>query len=261
MAILSKGEDFFSLKVDKNLPIPLYKQIVNMIEELIENGDLKAHDKLPSEASLSKILGVSRMTVRKAFEELERQGLLYRRSSKGTFVAPRKILQNPSLLIGFAKKMQAQGYQPVTTLISKRIIYPLAHIQKHLNVAPGDLVYEIVRLRGIKGDEYLALQKAYIPAALFPDLLSKDVSDSLTDIIRSYGYEISGYWVSIEATMPNEEEMRLLRMDTKKPLLMIKGVTKSIEGTPLRYSVGLFRTDKLKIVVEEHVVDFKLKSK
>lgn len=155
--------------------------------------------------------------------------------------------------------MRAQGYQPVTTLVSKRTIYPLKHLQKHLRIASNDKVYEIVRVRGVKGDECLVLQKAYMPVALFPDLLSKDISDSLTDIIRSYGYEISSYWVSIEPAIPNEEEAKLLKLDSKRPLLLIRGVTNSIDGTPLRYSLGLYRTDKLRIVVEEHLVDIMLK--
>ena len=62
------------------------------------------------------------MTARKVFENLEQLGFLYRRASKGPFVVPQKIEQSPPLLIGFAKKMKAQGHEPITTLD----LYPIS---------------------------------------------------------------------------------------------------------------------------------------
>lgn len=248
------------VKIDKNSPIPLYKQIISFFEELIEEGVLKPHDKVPSEAALSNSLGVSRMTVRKGFEGLEQMAFLYRGASKGTFVSPQKIEQSPTLLIGFAKKMKAQGYEPVTTVVSKRIIRPLRHLQKHLKISPTDSVYEIIRVRGIKCNKRLLLQKTYIPVKLFPDLLKKDLTKSLNDIILNYGYKMATYWASIEPVVPNEEEIRLLTLESKRSVLLIKGVTSSNKQIPLRYTCGFYRSDRLQIVVKEQFINISLKN-
>jgi len=248
------------VKIDKNSPIPLYKQIVSFFEELIEEGVLKPYDKVPSEVALSNFLDVSRMTVRKGFEDLEQMGFLYRGASKGTFVSPQKIEQSPTLLIGFAKKMKAQGYEPVTKVVSKRIIRPLRHFQKHLKISPTDSVYEIIRVRGIKCNKRLVLQKTYIPVKLFPDLLKRDLTKPLNNIIRNYGYEMATYWASIEPVIPNEEEIRLLTLESKRPILLIKGVTSSNKQIPLRYTCGFYRSDQLQIVVKEQLINISLKN-
>jgi len=247
------------LRVDKGSPIPLYRQIVNKIEEMIESGRLKPHDRLPSETSLSKALGVSRMTVRKAFEELERLGWIYRKVSLGSFVSSGKIEQSPTLLIGFAKKMEMLGYKVITRVVSKRIIYPPKHIQKLLELGGKDNVYEIIRLRGVESDEKLVLQKTYMPVKLFPGLLEKNLTMSLTNVMRSYGFEILSYWAAIEPVIPTEEEARLLTVDPKKPLLLIRGITSALKGLPIRYTFSFYRPDRIEIVVKESLINLALR--
>lgn len=250
---------FEELRVNKDSPIPLYRQIANKIEEMIESGKLKPHDKLPSETSLSKALGVSRMTVRKAFEELERLGWIYRKVSLGSFVSSSKIEQSPTLLIGFAKKMEMLGYKVITRVVSKRIIYPPKHIQKFLELDEKDKVYEITRLREVEGDENLVLQQTYMPVKLFPGLLEKDLTVSLTDIIRNYGFEILSYWAAIEPIMPSEEKARLLTVDPRKPLLLIRGITSALKGLPIRYTFSYYRPDRIEIVVKESLIKLALR--
>ena len=65
--------------------IPMYKQIVNLLNEKIEKGELKPGDKLPSEAELMEAYSVSRITIRSAISELEEDGLVIRSRGKGTF--------------------------------------------------------------------------------------------------------------------------------------------------------------------------------
>lgn len=66
---------------------PIYQQIVTQIRSQILNGELEAGDSLPSIRSLAKLIGVSVITTKRAYEELERAGFLYTQPGKGSFVA------------------------------------------------------------------------------------------------------------------------------------------------------------------------------
>lgn len=70
---------------------PLYAQIAEGILDRIESGELAPGDRLPSERKMSRMLGVNRLTVRRALEVLASQGLLLRRQGDGTYVAEPKI--------------------------------------------------------------------------------------------------------------------------------------------------------------------------
>jgi len=66
---------------------PIYQQIVNQIRSQILNGELEAGESLPSIRSLAKLVGVSVITTKRAYEELERDGFLFTKPGKGSFVA------------------------------------------------------------------------------------------------------------------------------------------------------------------------------
>ena len=74
---------------------PLYEQVRRAVEALIDSGDLSPGDRLPSEPDLCRRFGVSRITARRAMNELARMGLVIRRSGLGTFVAPKGARRGP----------------------------------------------------------------------------------------------------------------------------------------------------------------------
>jgi GntR family transcriptional regulator / MocR family aminotransferase len=76
------------IPINKDLPVPLYRQIEHFIAAQIESGALAPENRLPSNRQLSESLGVSRIVVANAYAELESHGLVYSRQGSGTFVAP-----------------------------------------------------------------------------------------------------------------------------------------------------------------------------
>ena len=80
-----------SYKLNSESSIPLYKQIVKIIGDNVEQGILKSGEKLPSEFELITIFGVSRITVRAAIDELENMGIVKRSRGKGTFVTAQNV--------------------------------------------------------------------------------------------------------------------------------------------------------------------------
>lgn len=78
--------------INENSPRPIYDQIVQAVKNSIVNHELQAGDMLPSIRSLARDLGISVITTKRAYEELEKQGLIYSEQGKGFFV--NKVNQN-----------------------------------------------------------------------------------------------------------------------------------------------------------------------
>ena len=76
--------------LDNNNAVPLYEQMMMMLRERLDNHVLDAGEKLPSEAELCKSYGVSRITVRRAIDELVEEGYLEKKQGKGTFVTQKR---------------------------------------------------------------------------------------------------------------------------------------------------------------------------
>ena len=73
--------------IDLTSRIPIYEQIYQEIVGLILNGTLAENDQLPSVRSLAKSTGVNPNTVAKAYQELERNGVIYSVPGRGSFVS------------------------------------------------------------------------------------------------------------------------------------------------------------------------------
>ena len=86
--------------INTTIMVPIYEQIVDQIKTLIRNGELKENDNLPSVRVLSKELKISALTVKKAYDNLEREGFTITVHGKGTYVAA----TNTELLLEEQKK-------------------------------------------------------------------------------------------------------------------------------------------------------------
>lgn len=93
--------------------MPLYKQLFEVIEQQISDGELKEGQQLMTEAELSAEYGVSRITVRKALELLVEDGILVKRQGVGAFVAERKMHRRVEGIMGFTQNCAAEGKRPV----------------------------------------------------------------------------------------------------------------------------------------------------
>ena len=81
-------------KLNKESSVPLYQQLMEVIQNQILNGELKENDRIPTEIELSREYDVSRITVRKAVELLVEEEILVKRQGIGTFVSQKKLCRN-----------------------------------------------------------------------------------------------------------------------------------------------------------------------
>jgi GntR family transcriptional regulator len=235
--------------IDRTSPLPLYYQIKErLLEELPHPGE-----QLPTEQDLTARFGVSRMTVVQALRELEQEGVIYRIQGKGTFVAPRKLEQRLALLRGFTEEMQTRGMTPVTRLLSLEQVVPLSRVARELDLAPGDLVWKVARLR-LAGQEPIAVQTAYLPVRLCPDLRPESLDGSLYAVLKErYGLIPVRAREMYEASVFGSDHLsRLLGVQAGAPLLQVVRITyaDSAMDRPFEYVSSQIKGDRYMLHVE-----------
>lgn len=228
-------------------PDPLYIQLRDSLEADIRAGRYGAHQRLPSERELSARFGVSRMTARQALLEMARNGAIYTRAGKGTFVAEPKIDQQLQALTGFSHEVRARGGRPTSRVLEARITLPSPDVALHLRLPSGsDEVICLSRLRLADGLP-LAIETAYLPAALCPGLLTHDFAvESLYAVLESdYGLRLTQAEQTIEAALAGPREQELLQLMPPAPVLRMQRLTWA-GATLVEYVVSAYRGDRYK---------------
>lgn len=231
--------------------VPLYIQIAEGLLERIESGELSPGDRLPSERELSRMLGVNRMTLRRALEMLESQSLLLRRQGDGTYVAEPKIERQAGRLVPFTQGMQRRGYLPGAKVISFEKRPVEAAIAKELGVPVSALVFLARRLRFIN-QEPVMLERFTMPAQRFPGLERFDLSRrSVYEVMeREYGVRVVRARQSLEPVAASEYEAELLGVKPGDPLMLERRLGFDQDGQPVEYGLDLYRGDRFRFVTE-----------
>jgi GntR family transcriptional regulator len=164
---------------------PLHIQLADIIRDQIKTGAFRPGDQLPTENELMRQHDLSSSTVRQAVLSLVREGLLFRRAGKGTFVAKRHIGRDLLSFSGFSEEAVARGFRPGTR--QAKVAWGPANntVAAALSIAPGDRVLTVERLRTID-DEVVALEVVSLPEALGVQLERFNLADiSLTAALES----------------------------------------------------------------------------
>jgi GntR family transcriptional regulator len=151
-----------------DVPIPLYYRVKLSLRELLDARRLKPGDSIPTEAQLELTHGVSRTTVRRAINELVREGVLLTRHGLGTFVADRAEL-NVQCLSSFTEEALRRGQQPGTKVLDFRIVAGAHPAMEQLGLTSSDPMVFVKRLRLLDGRPIL-VSSAYLPRKRCPSL-------------------------------------------------------------------------------------------
>lgn len=230
--------------LDRQSFAPLYYQLAEKLKILIDTT-LAPGELVPSENELVERYNVSRNTVRKAIDELSKQGWVLRVQGKGTYVASERMRYGLHKLISFTEDMHRRGLQPRTKLLSFRTLAPLPKIQHELKILPGEEVYEIHRLR-LADDEPMALNTTYIPCSLLPKLTAETVrSVSLFRTVENTLTARVGYAKRIVKPVNADPYLaELLSVPPNSPLMLIEGPTFLDNDQPFEYVSTYYRGDR-----------------
>jgi GntR family transcriptional regulator len=220
------------------------EQVLDMIESL------SVGEAIPSERQLSVDLGVSRLTVRAALDDLVREGYLVRRRGAGTFVGEPKIAQELTMS-SFTEDMRRRGMTPASKTLELRVVAAGAWLGRVLHVSPSEPVVVVKRLR-LADRETMAIETLHVREALVPGLSAGDLENgSFYELLRSrYGLEIVGGVQSIEPTVTNDEESAALGVPLHSPAFLFERVTRSERGEIVEFVRSIYRGDRYRIVTE-----------
>lgn len=238
-------------RIDKQIPIPLYYQLKELLKEDIKTMDVG--DPIPTEQELCKHFAISRPTVRQAIAELVSEGYLRRSKGKGTFIAQPKIDQDFLLVLeSFNREMREKGLAPSTEVLTLEVITVGEDtISQNLQLNSGESVVYIRRLRYV-GDWPMVLVSSFVPYKKVPGLENRDLErESLYELIEHvYGLSIGRAVRSLEAVLADEEEAHQLDLSLGAAIQYIETRAYLTDGTPIEYSEAWYRGELTRFTFE-----------
>lgn len=170
-------------KADSNDNSPLYMQVARKLIDDVKAGRYQVDQALPSERLLSEQLDVSRVTARKAIDQLVGQGLVVRKRGSGNYIAPR-IEQPLSNLSSFSEQLLQRGYRPRSQWLKRAIVSAASDEQLSLGLSPHARVARLERLR-LADEVVMAYEVSVIPASVLPR--PESVGGSLYETLAQSG--------------------------------------------------------------------------
>jgi GntR family transcriptional regulator len=235
-----------TLKPEWNEHTPLYIQLANRLRDSINEGQIASGEALPSERALSELTGASRVTIRKAIEQLVDEGLLQRRHGSGTFIAPRAE-QPGTTLSGFSADALHRGKAPGSIWLVKTVSGATADEAQALSLPSSAPVARLARVR-IADEEPLAIEHAIVPAAMLPDLST--LQGSLYAALESRGNRPVRGTQKIRASLATSVEAGLLSIREGAEVLRIERRTFLADGTPVELTRSAYRGDRYEFVAD-----------
>lgn len=233
--------------------IALYHQLETELIDLINKGELKENDKLPSERELCDQYNVSRTTARQAIGELERKEYVFKVHGKGTFVSPKVYKQQLLKFYSFTEEMKKLGKNPSSEILSFNLINADAKIAEKLKVEENSQVYEILRLR-IADDIPMMLEFTYLPEYRFEGLKENMLQEKpMYDIFREvYNVSITKAKESFKPILISKNDSKILNVEDGTAAMRIERVTFE-NNNIIEYTVSVSRGDKFEytVILEE----------
>ena len=228
---------------------PRYLQLYRHIAQAIADGRIDADSQIPPERDLAELAEVSRVTVRKAVQQLVSDGLIEQRRGAGTFVRQRgpKLEHRLSRLTSFTDYMLARGKTSTSQILSRGLFAPTPDESIALGVASSSLVARVERLRYADGVP-VALEWSTLPEDILPR--PERVETSLYAILRESGGAPSRAIQRMSAINLSQDEAQLLGLPVAAAALRIDRTGYLPSGRPIEFTRGLYRSDIYDFVAE-----------
>ncbi|HEU5325630.1 MAG TPA: GntR family transcriptional regulator [Candidatus Limnocylindria bacterium] len=226
-------------------PIPLHHQVYLDVRRALAGGEWSAGDRLPTERELATRYGCSLITVRRALDELAREGRIERTRGRGTFVLASRIEHDFAGQLSFSEDMRRRGLRPSTRLVERHVEPATDLVAEALGIAPGSPVVYVERVR-MADDEPLLLEQARLSAERFPTLLQADLErESLYDLLlHRHGTRVVRSSETIEPVRVPRREADLLAVRPGSLALLVIGTAATVAGPPVEYTRSFIRTDR-----------------
>lgn len=212
------------MKLNAGTEVPLYVQLKEEIKAAIKNGTFPNNEKIPTEAELSEQFNVSRITVRRAVEELCQEDYLVKKQGKGTFVkhqkVQRKIANNH--LLSFSESCRANGMVPSRLVTTRTLIELSKEDAAVMGAAPGNKAVFIQRINMADGSPIMC-ENNYYPYPKFAFLLEETLDGSLYQLLeKQYNIKVTHSKNSyLDIARASGDLSKLLKVPNGEPLFFL----------------------------------------
>jgi GntR family transcriptional regulator len=221
------------------------RRIYLLLRDRISSGALNAGDRLPSEPDLATAYGVSRVTIRRALDQLVAEKLVERRPGVGTFVcAPASL---GSTVLDFSdvfSHLKEMGRRTEVRLLSFGYVVPAAPVAAALGLGLGERAQRAVRVRMI-GDAPFSYLTTHVPEHVGQTYSEAELaSQPLLALLERSGFVVGRARQEIGATLAGPEVARLLQLEIGAPLLSLTRLVEDESGRAVEHLHALYRPDR-----------------
>lgn len=237
------------MMLDSASPVPLYKQLAEHLRNQILNEELKSGQKLPSENELCTMFNVSRVTVRKAIDDLECDGTIIRRQGKGTYVHLQKLSEQPYDNPSFSSVIKEYGLTMETKILEMSILPAGEKQQQEFGLTAGAKIIKIKRLRYVEGTPILIEMSQFNDR--FMGIITHDLEkESVYEILKSnFGIQRLKARKTIEVTMVTNEEAKLLDIKRRTHVLLMRETVYDENDQFVHYTKQLIIGDRYRFEI------------
>jgi GntR family transcriptional regulator len=226
---------------------PLYVQLKNILQDKILMGELGPGVLLPTEQQLCMQYELSRITVRRALDELANMDLIERVQGKGSIVKDRKVGQSQIQIQGFTKSLKKQGYRPGCRMLEKELMIGNSNLLTLFEL-PKEMEEEFWRFRRLRfiNDDPSVIMNTFVRKDLGERMLEYDLSKNsfYSLYLEITKRELIDSRALITAVPASFEVANLLNTSPGAPLIWFRGVTYTEGHVPIEVNYSLFSGDK-----------------
>ena len=202
------------------VPLARYERVKEHIRRHIVSGLWRPGDRIPSEMTLVRELGVSRMTINRALRELADQGVLNRFSGVGTFIADEKPQSTLLMIAHIGDEIRARGHDYRYSIELRAREAAPSEVSAALGLPPGASVFHLICVHR-ENEIPVQLEDRYVNPAAAPQFLDQDFaavrpSEYLFNTIPAHEMEHV-----VDAGLPTRAEAALLQISTDQPCLTL----------------------------------------
>jgi len=232
------------LRLENGVSEPYYLQLQRQIKSLMLSGDLPTDSSMPSERDLAESLGISRATVRRCYDELRRERLLFSKGRRGGTVIQKAPSVSPALLDlkGFTDEMRELGHTPSARVLERAVVNDRIVASIFNRPSEAEFLW-IVRLRLADGIP-MSREVAWYDLGLAPQMAEWSGESSAYAFLREHcGLSLTWAKQSIEAVSSSREESEAFGFSKPAPCLLLKRQSYTADNKQVEYVEGTFRGD------------------
>lgn len=224
-------------------------QLAAILRGLIAEGAFRPGDQLPSEAQLCRAYGISPMTVRRTINLLADEGVVSTVQGRGTFVRP---LELGTALFDLHELQALFGAgDTAVTLLETRVVSTDGRTARKLGLEPGEKAIYMRRLLTLEGQP-VAYHRAYLVYDPKRPIVEAELDVTSLQGLLTHGRSqmVKRGELSMEATMLNEEEARILQAGRPAAAFYLEHIFYDFEERPISWGWFIFTSDRLRFTTQ-----------